>query len=201
MPAMAERRHVRASTLYRLIDEAGGPLLGAAGFVRYGPRTWVRNAKVPIRELVYFCPPHSYLGSHPIWGLSLDFSPHVLYGQNLAVRWHASDEGAERASAAAARVVRRTLDAAGRTVFDAVHGVADLPAAFEAIRCRVATRFDGRGADGLTPQARLAYAFTLAKLGRPEDGRQLLETFKAETNPLSRASRRQLDEAYAAAAG
>jgi hypothetical protein len=96
---------------------------------------------------------------------------------------------------AARRVVGDALDAA--TQFsEPVGEISDLPAAFEAKLRRRPVRY-GRGAVGsLRPQEQLSYAFTLAKLGRQQEGRAWLERFKACEPLMPRTTRRNIDSLY-----
>ncbi|MDB5294977.1 MAG: hypothetical protein JWO31_960 [Phycisphaerales bacterium] len=220
---------VKASTLYRLIEETGGRLLNASGFDRVGPRTWVRSTKVPIRELIYFRPPHSYLGATPVWAFSLDYVPDAHHTNNFEVRWHAraervvfdlgydpleydwngrprwsipTDEGPGCARERAAAVVRLTLESALRSFFDPVGTVADLPTAFEAKLRRAPWAKHGRPPWGaFMPQEQLAYAFTLARLGRPDEGRVWLERFTGGDRLMPRVTRRHIGELYDLASG
>ena len=85
---------VNASTVYRMIDAAAGPLWRDAGFVRTDKRTWVRSTHLPIREVISFVPP-LWPGVSPFRGASLDYVPHVSYRQNFAIRWTSGPEDAE----------------------------------------------------------------------------------------------------------
>jgi hypothetical protein len=173
----------------------GGPLAELA-FEEVASRKWVRSAKAPIREIVQLGRGRGGM-LVPKWGYSIDFVPHVASGK---VRWHRTAKGAVfdlcydpwdyelikltdrrwvipamlglAESRAAATKVQAEVMAESARFFDSVQTIADLPAAFEAKRQRPYLRF------GLLNyvQEPLAYAFTLAALGRLTDASEWLAT-------------------------
>jgi hypothetical protein len=207
---------VRASSLYRIVGGAAGGALARAGFEPAGKRTWVRSTKGPIRELIAAVPPRWACSLY--WGFSLDFVPVVSYRFDYAIRPKADDvrwwpdltyhpldyfwgdrdawmipatEGRAKAVAAADVVLGHVLCESAK-FFDPVSSIADLPAAFEAKRWRQPSRDSGTGA-GLHGQELLAYALTLAKLGRRDEGVVWLSQFKTTGILMPRTTKRALD--------
>lgn len=171
-------------------NEAVEGMLGAAlrgiGFETVRPRRWVRSTRAPIRHVleiqalkgVSYC---------PMWGLSLDFVPHLTARGD--VRWHRTPKSAEfdlvyrpidyarrpedarewsmsplatreELAEDVARVTRLTLAEAPR-LWDRASATADLPGLYAEHR--------ERPSQGLPyasfPQQALANVFVLAKTG------------------------------------
>lgn len=73
--------------LDELIFSVFNPLLAKAGFIFVQPRKWVRDTKLPIREIVKI---QSLRGAYSVaWGFSIDFVP--LYN-NSKFSWHRTNK-------------------------------------------------------------------------------------------------------------
>ncbi len=181
------------------------------GFEQIGPQKWVRSTKEAIRELVVLIRGKGG-GLSPAWGFSLDFVPHIAASK---VRWHRTPKSAlldlrydpvdydvqslpgPRWWDPAVRGVDRSREAARKvlaqaeTFFAGVRTIADLPEAFEAKRRRRNTRF------GLLNyvQEPMAYAFTLARLGRQKDAVEWLTT-AADYHQLEAIESQKLRRAF-----
>jgi hypothetical protein len=175
------------------------PLLDAAltphGFELVRRRTWVKSARAPIRHL-FSLQVLKGLRVSPLWGLSLDYVPH-LAGARLAWHrrpksarydltddpldvedipleklqidvWHGPAGVRDSAQTCTRNAVPRAMKFFQRA--KTIQHVADL---FEEIRKRPAIRF---GFYNYLQQP-LAYAFTLAKLGREAEARRELRHF------------------------
>ncbi len=185
----------------KVIDEIVAPLLRAAlephGFEAITPRKWVKSSSPPIRPIFEL----SAIGRgpsklSPCWGFSLDYVPHVSGG---SVRWHRTPKTARFDICNAAidapselpggsdillvhgpAVVRfGAADLIPRAVARALEfwnlaaSEADLPAVFEYLKRRPTERFGFYN----YVQHPLAYAFTLARLGRRADAKRELKRF------------------------
>ena len=208
-----------ASSLYRIVTRAFGPALAAVGFRPVDRRTWLRRSKHLIREIVSFVPPGSYLGISPLWGLSLDDVPHASYRTDYRVSWNSAEADCpldlvfdplefdwhnaearwciskvldpDAAGVAAEKVKRRTMDAAMQ-FFGSVTTISDLPTAFELKRSTKPVRWGASAGGRLLPQEQLAYAFTLRRLGRSDEGRGWLEAFISHDPLMPRRVRQEL---------
>lgn len=175
------------------------PALRGVGFERVDRRRWVRSARLPIRDLFEIASLKSGTLT-PIWGVSLDFVPHVAGGRD--VRWHRTAKSArfdlrydpvdylERNTPEAEAwsvfpasnpvgVVTRDLQRLVALVvpealrfWGALASVADLPRAFGEKQQRPTVRF---GFENYV-QEPLAEAFVLAALGDPH-ATEKLETY------------------------
>jgi hypothetical protein len=215
---------IKASALYRIIGGVFDPPLIKAGFRRIDQRTWMRRSKDQIREIVHVFPPHSYLGASPVWDLSLDYVPHASYRLDYNIGWNSHDDdwtfdllhnpldvewdarenwcvpthrGRDVAYEGAVNVLAGTLTSAS-AFFSAILTPADLPIAFEAKRVMKRVRYGPEAEGNLLPQETLAYAFTLKRLGRAEEGRPWLDSFIAHDRIMPRAVRVELTRLYAA---
>jgi hypothetical protein len=182
-------RPLTALELRDAVFGAFDPVLSAAGFSWVADLKWVRTLDADIRHVV-----EAYAGRQgakvPRWGVSLNFVPHLV---GSAIRWHRTPkttridlgyephnfqdewdfEGqvwviwpnlgqptpAERAGS-----IARQLGSTALPWLNQIDGLSSLPAAFEREEAREGGQF---GFDNYV-QNRLAYAFTLARLGRAD---------------------------------
>ena len=196
-------RPLTAADLHDAVFGTFDPVLTAAGFVWATDLKWVRSVDADIRHVV-----EAYAGRHgarvPRWGVSLDFVPHVV---GSAVRWHRTPktaridlgyephnfedewdfEGqnwvvwpnlghptpAERAGSIAQQFGETAL-----RWLDQIDGLSSLPAAFE----REEAREGGQFSFDNYVQYRLAYAFTLARLGLADRAHAEFARWVAGTN-------------------
>ncbi len=169
--------------------------LAALGFQRFAGRRWVRDTKVPIREVLTL---KALKGQQYVvtWGVSLDFVPHV---QGTKLRWHRTsasvhedlgidpmdfpDRGrASRLlfsrsntaslSADVQRVSVAAIDESGAW-FERVRDIRSLIPLYREAEAATTCRF---GFDNYT-QYRLGYAFALAAVGQGEESRRQLDTW------------------------
>lgn len=168
------------------IAEVFDPPLFAARFEKATPRKYVR-ARVPhTRDVIEL---HSdYIRVFPVWGLSLEFVPHVSGRDTETVKWHRTArsadpdlrycevedpsrgfrpkfaiptiEGRERLEEAC-RSARVNVLPRAMALFEAVSDLRDIDALFQHEE-RVARW----GTFWNQPQVSLAYSFYLAKMGR-----------------------------------
>jgi hypothetical protein len=163
-----------------------GTALCRRGFEQVERRKWVRSDRAPIRELFRIAAIKGASLS-PVWGFSLDFVPH---SSGSTIRWHRSNKSAifdlrydpidytasfdewsipssEGRTAAREQADRSTHVALELALpwFQSVGTERDLIREFEAKKERPFVRF---GFDNYV-QEPLAYAFTLAKVGRSVD--------------------------------
>jgi hypothetical protein len=201
------------------IAQTLGAALASHGFEPVAPRRWVRSSRTPIRDLLELqaLKGMSYC---PMWGISLDFVPHVT--NRGEIKWHRSAKSARfdlvyrpidfAPTAAAsrdwsasplatraevqedlARVMRLVLEKA-LPFWNGISDIRDLP--------RVYTEHRRRAAVGLpfesSPQQVLAAAFVSAKCGVDGAGTVLDEYVRAFDVPP--ATTRRLEQLLAAAA-
>jgi hypothetical protein len=160
-----------------------GVALCRHGFAEVKPRKWVRGDRAPIRELFSVMPLKGACYS-PVWGFSLDFVPHLI---GSTIRWHRSNKGAildlrydpidysrdggewrpnsleglSMARKQADNLTHASLDLA-LPWFQSVSNESDLVQEFENKKQRAFVRF---GFENYL-QEPLAYAFTMARVGR-----------------------------------
>ena len=177
-----------------------GSALEGHGFAAVAPRRWVRSTRAPIRDIIELqaLKGVSYC---PMWGLSLDFVPHVTSRGD--VKWHRTAKSARfdlvyrpidyaaapsesrdwSASTVATRAeVQEDLERVTRLVlkealpfWNAVGGVSDLPKTYREHRRRAAVGLPFES----FPQQCLALAFVLAKSGDEEAQAALAEYVRA----------------------
>jgi len=175
---------VPADRFREILRDAFDAPLRARGFDAVKPDKWVRSTKAPMRELVTLYTLKS-LSAVPCWGFSLDFVPHLVRGDEI--RWHRSprsalmdlaydpldytrdvDEWSVPRFGSVQGIQSRAEDIAARAIskadafFARATTVEDVVALFEEMRTRPFVRF---GFDNY-PRNALAYAFTLASVGR-----------------------------------
>jgi hypothetical protein len=186
------------------IDSAVASTLGreleAAGFLTVRPRFWVRSGTPPVRHVVRLGALKGAAYS-PIWGISLDYVPHVA-GRGT-VKWHRTDKSARldltydtvdhesdrgwdlSAFSSAAEFSDRCRAMGPRLVRAVESFLAPLTSdvaireAFEAKRTRPTTRF---GFENYYQNV-LAYAFTLARVGETVDARLWLARYLEAQEP------------------
>jgi hypothetical protein len=179
-------RQLTAAELHDAVFAAFDPVLAAAGFESATDLKWVRSVGTNVRHVV-----EAYAGRQgarvPRWGVSLDFVPHVV---GSAVRWHRTPKTAridlgydphnfqdewdfegqswviwpnlgQPTPAARAASIAGQLGSTALPWLDQIDGLRSLPAAFAREEAREGGQF---GFDNYV-QYRLAYAFTLARLG------------------------------------
>jgi hypothetical protein len=179
-------RPLTAAELHDVVFDAFDPGLSAASFAWVGDLKWVRSVDADIRHVV-----EAYPGRRgarvPRWGVSLDFVPHVV---GSAIRWHRTPKTARidlgyephnfqdewdfegqnwviwpnlghPTPAERAGSIAQQFGGTALPWLDQIDGLSSLPAAFEREEAREGGQF---GFDNYV-QYRLAYAFTLARLG------------------------------------
>jgi len=179
-------RPLTAAELHDAVFGAFDPVLSAAGFEWVADLKWVRTVDAEVRHVV-----EAYAGRQgarvPRWGVSLDFVPHVM---GSAVRWHRTAKAARidlgyephnfqdewdiegqswviwpnlghPTPAERAASIAQQFGGTALRWLDQIDGLSSLPAAFEREQAREGGQF---GFDNYV-QYRLAYAFTLARLG------------------------------------
>jgi hypothetical protein len=190
--------------------------LEAAGFRTVRPRFWVRSRTPPVRHVVTVAALKGAAYS-PIWGISLDYVPHVA-GRGT-VHWHRTDKSARldltydpvdhesdpgwelsRFSSPAGfssrckAIAPRLLHAVDSFVTPLTSDMA-IRQAFEAKRKRPTTRF---GFENYYQNV-LAYAFTLARVGDMANAELWLGRYLMVSEPdddeIAAALRRLLAEA------
>ena len=197
-----------------------GSALALHGFEAVAPRRWVRSARLPIRDVVELqaLKGMSYC---PMWGISLDFVPHVT--SRGEVKWHRSAKGArfdlaywpidyastpaeardwsaspfatrDELKADLARVTEMVVKEA-LLFLDDIGGPSDLPRVYREHRRRTPAGLPF----GSFPQQCLAYAFVLATSGDAEAQSALSEYVRTSEVPPATATRleRLLEEAAA----
>jgi hypothetical protein len=165
------------------------------GFELITPRRWVNSTAPPIRPIFELRPLKSGCLS-PSWGFSLDYVPHI---SGASVKWHRTPRtalfdlcndpldapselpgkvrissvcGLAVAQAEAADVIPRAV-ARAKAFWDSVSSESNLLAVFEYLKTRPSERFEFYN----YIQHPLAYAFTLARLGRPADAKREFKAF------------------------
>lgn len=200
------------------IHDLVGPVVGAKlapeGFDEVDTLKWVRSVDAPIRQVFLFS---QWKGGAiaPIWGVSLDFVPHI---SGAKVKWHRTAKSAmpdlvvdardraldmpyhagpepirERAFEVVSNAVIRA-----REFWDRSRRIADLPAAFDWLRSYLST--GGLGFYNYV-QHPIAHAFVLSATGRLADANSELERFigRAElTAELAAKLRALLEVAHVA---
>lgn len=187
---------ISAADLRETVVQAFDPVLSAAGYEHVVDLKWVRSGEPWIRHVI-----EAYGGRRGVravrWGISLDFVPHVT---GASVRWHRTarsaridlgydpesfrDEWDFTAQAwtispdlgvptpgERARSIAAAFD---RAAFPWLDAIRDLPTLADAFQ-REESRRGGIFEFDNYIQHRLAYAFTLAKLGRQERAEVQLE--------------------------
>jgi len=180
-------------TVDQIVQEVFSPPLNKLRFEQIERRKWVRSKKPLIREVVQLIAMKGACFS-PIWGFSLDFVPHISAGR---VRWHRTAKSTrldlsydpydydERPckicqfqSVEGMRITTAKLSdevvTSSSEFFGPVRTVADLPRAFEEKLKRPTLRFGFLN----YIQHPMAYAFVLAKCGRPRKARKWLDIAK-----------------------
>lgn len=185
-------------------NQAVGRTLGSAlasrGFDALGPRRWVRSRRAPIRDLVEL---QALKGTSycPMWGLSLDFVPHVTSAGH--VEWHRTAKSArfdlvyrpidfvptraescdwsisplatrEELEDDLARVTRMVL-AEALPFWERIRDIEDLPTIYREHRLRPSVGLPFAS----FPQQCLASAFVLAKCGSGGAQTELAEYVRA----------------------
>jgi hypothetical protein len=208
-------RPLTAADLHDAVFGTFDPVLTAVGFVWATDLKWVRSVDGEIRHVV-----EAFAGRHgarvPRWGVSLDFVPHVV---GSAIRWHRTlktariDLGYEPHNfqdewdfegqswviwpnlghptpAERAASIAEQLGVTALPWLDRIDGLLSLPAAFEREEAREGGQF---GFDNYI-QYRLAYAFTLARLGREDRAEAEFARWVAATatSPDVRSTLREL---------
>ncbi len=208
---------VPADRFHEILRDTFDAPLRARGFDEVKQDRWVRSTKAPIRELVTLYALKS-LSSVPCWGFSLDFVPHLVRGEEI--KWHRSSKSAlmdlaydpldytrdvdewsvprfgsvEEIRIRAAEIAERATSMAD-VFFARVTAVDDIVGLFEEMRTRPFVRF---GFDNY-PRNALAYAFTLANVGRWVAAREWLQKY-IKSEGLSQETATQLEELLQSAA-
>ena len=195
-----------------------GAALAGHAFEAVAPRRWVRSTRAPIRDIIELqaLKGMSYC---PMWGVSLDFVPHLTAAGDI--KWHRSAKSArfdlafrpidyaptpaESRSWSASpfatpaeadedlnRVTRLVLEKA-LPFWSGISGIRDLPTVYAEHRRRAAV---GPPFDSF-PQQCLASAFVLAKCG-DERARSVLEDY-AKAFEVPALTRKRLEQLLAAA--
>lgn len=160
------------------------------GFELQKPLHWVRSVDAPIRQMFVL---QQYKGGvvAPLWGLSLDFVPHVSGSE---VKWHRTQKsarldavmdprdrsldfhymyGPEHIAQKAPAVIPRALEEA-EAFWSSAKSIAELPSVFDAIKQHMSG--GGLGFYNFV-QHPLAFAFVLAKVGRHEEAESELARY------------------------
>ncbi len=175
---------VSIAKIHEVVAEAVRAALGPE-FEEIGKLRWVRSADAPIRQMFRYQP---WKGGHigPLWGLSLDFVPHITRSE---VKWHRTPKSARMdlvvntndrtldmpyhaGPAALAAQVSTVVPAAvsrARVFWDRWRSVPELPAAYDWVRAHYP------GGYALGAPHRMSRAFVLAKVGRIQEARVQLE--------------------------
>ena len=196
-----------------------GSALSASNFEAVAPRRWVRSNRAPIRDVVELQALKG-ISYCPMWGLSLDFVPHITAAGDT--KWHRTPKSArfdlvyrpidylatnsdardwsvsllatrEELQEDLARVTQMVL-AEAIPFLDRIVAVQDLPSLYREHRRRpsIGLSFD------CFPQQVLAAAFVFAKCGDTAGQSELAEYIRAYD--VAPGTARRLEELIAAAA-
>jgi hypothetical protein len=195
-PATKLIQIVTISEIHELLKAQISAALVPLGFEVRGPLAWVRSTDAPIRQMFEL---KQWKGGKlaPSWGLSLDFVPHV---SGSSVKWHRTPKSAmldfridarRRESDISyiwgpAKLVSEApaaLEAAfprAKEWWASVPSVTELPLAFEQLKEYYS--HGGLGFYAFT-QHPIAYAFSLAKVGRLDEANIEIEKYKCLRRP------------------
>lgn len=176
--------HASAADLDHALARHLAPVAERLGFEPCSGRRWVRSVHAPIREVVQI---RALKGATDefSWGVSLDFVPHPVGARSLG--WHRTPASARmdfvNAEQNRSHLIHRTrpdIDGQVERVvvagfetaeawFDRITGLTALAERFEEAERQPGYRFD------MWVQQRLAMAFVLASVGRPDEGQRHLD--------------------------
>ncbi|MGY4638308.1 hypothetical protein [Pseudomonas sp. TE24901] len=202
---------VRIDQIHEIVSPTVDALLLPLGFEVQGPLSWVRSADAPIRQIFRLA---QWKGGAlaPSWGVSLDFVPH-LSGNDF--KWHRTVKsarpdltfdvrdraldisysyGPETIAKCAPDILRAVIPTA-ESFWNSARSIADLPSAFERVRQHLST--GGLGFYNYT-QHPLAYAFVLARNGKPDAAEQEFQRYSPR---LSAAAQKKLRTLFVDAGG
>lgn len=183
---------LRIDQIHEIVEPAVSRYLSPMGFESHRQLVWVRSADAPIRQ-VFKLELLKGAGLDFAWGLSLDFVPHV---SGSRVKWHRTPKTAmldlgvrprRRGTSGltylwGAAPLRARIESAIEEIrFDAekfwasATVLADLPAVFGAVRDYYSIN-PGLGFYNFI-QHPIAYAFSLAKVGRLGEALMEIERF------------------------
>lgn len=178
----------------QVLAETFDDSLFAAGFLKIRPRLYVRSRFPEINDVIEFF--RSHLDLNFVWGLSLNFVPHITagvetvgwhrtpksavagirhsgFGKNPEAGWSISTTQGEVILRRSAELTRDEMLPKAMKCFDAVRGFRDLSGAFQ----DAARPNDWGWTLEMHPQLHLAYAFYLAKSGEEMLARQMMSVW------------------------
>ena len=168
--------------------------LSAVGFQKIRSRFYVRTRFREMNEVIEFH--RSHLDLNFVWGLSLNFVPHITNGVEN-IRWHRTAKSAlqdishsgfgrkpqpgwsiqttrgEENLRDSAELTRREMLPKALKYFDSIRGFQDLSSKFE----EAARANDWGWTLEMRPQLHLSYAFYLAKSGRENEAKQMMSAW------------------------
>lgn len=184
---------LRIEQIHEIVEPAVSRFLSPMGFESYRKLLWVRRGDAPIRQ-VFKLEQFKGAGLDFAWGLSLDFVPHVSGSQ---VKWHRTPKTAmldlgvrprrRRNSAdlsylSGAAPLRARIESAIEEIrldaekfWASATVLPELPAVFDAVR-NYYNLNPGLGFYNFI-QHPIAYAFSLAKVGRLGEALMEIERF------------------------
>lgn len=174
-----------------VLSETFDDCLSAAGFQKIRPRFYVRARFRELNDVVEFV--RSHLELNFVWGLSLNFVPHITNGVE-DIRWHRTAKSAlidvahsgfgknpqtgwsiqatqgEEVLRRSAELTREEMLPKALRYLDSIRAFRDLSSKLE----EAARPNDWGWTLQMRPQLHLAYAFYLAKSGHEKEARQMM---------------------------
>jgi hypothetical protein len=168
--------------------------LSTVGFQKIRPRLYVRSRFREMNDVIEFF--RSLLDLNFVWGLSLNFVPHITAGVEN-IRWHRTPKSAvrdlgssgfgknpetgwsiqtthgEKILRSSAQLTRTEMLPKALKYFDSIRGFQDLSSKFE----EAARPNDWGWTLEMQPQLHLAYAFYIANSGREREARHMMSAW------------------------